>query len=73
MWAHGGPEKVNELLLAQEAAEKAKTRAATRDDLYNRSGDGWRTYQRRTGQRVLGVPLTPQSEQRDSKAPLVVS
>ena len=72
MWAHGGPEKVAELLEQQEADEKAQTQAAIRDDLYNRSGDGWRTYQRRTGQRVLGVPLTPQPEQRDSNAPLVV-
>lgn len=49
IWAHGGAEKVADLLEAQEDAEaKARTKAL-RDDLWNRSGDGWRTYQARTG------------------------
>ncbi len=71
MWAHGGPEKVAELLEGQEAAEKLQQQAAIKSELYERSGDGWRTYQARTGQRVLGTPLTPQPEQRVSTAPLV--
>ncbi len=71
MWAHGGADKVADLLEQQEEAEKAQTKAAIRADLWDRSGDGWRTYQTRTGQRVLGTALTPQSEQRVSTAPLV--
>ena len=71
MWAHGGPEKVADLLDQQDADEKAKTQAAIRSELYERSGDGWRTYQARTGQRVLGTELTPQPEQREQTAPLV--
>ena len=50
MWAHGGPDKVADMLEAQEEAEKAKIRAETRADIYNRSLDGWRSYQARTGQ-----------------------
>ncbi len=50
IWAHGGAEKVADMLEAQEDAEKKATQAAIRDDLYNRSGDAWRSYQARTGQ-----------------------
>lgn len=71
LWAHGGPDAAAALLEKQEADAAAKNVADIRADLYNRSGDGWRTYQRRTGQRVLGTPLTPQSEQRVITAPLV--
>ncbi len=49
MWAHGGPDKVADMLEAQEEAEKARIRKETRDDIYNRSLDGWRSYQARTG------------------------
>lgn len=49
MWAHGGPDKVADLLEEQEAAEKLAIQKATRDDIYNRSGDAWRSYQARTG------------------------
>jgi hypothetical protein len=49
LWAHGGADKVADMLEEQEAADKAKTQKAIRDDIYNRSGDGWRTYQARTG------------------------
>lgn len=47
--AQGGAEKVAALLEEQEDAEKAAQKKATREDLWNRSGDGWRTYQARTG------------------------
>ena len=53
MWAHGGGDKVADMLEAQEAAEKAKIKADFRDDMWNRSGDAWRSYQMRTGQRVV--------------------
>ena len=50
IWAHGGADAFADKLEAQEAAEKAATRKAIRDDLYNRSGAAWRSYQARTGQ-----------------------
>jgi hypothetical protein len=50
IWAHGGADKVADMLEVQEAQAKADNRAAIRDDIYNRSGDGWRSYQARTGQ-----------------------
>lgn len=53
MWAHGGPEKVADLLEEQEDAERKKIKAEIRDDMWNRSGDAWRSYQARTGQRVI--------------------
>ena len=49
IWAHGGADAVADMLEAQEAAEKAKIQKATRDDLWNRSGAGWKSYQARTG------------------------
>ena len=53
LWAHGGADKVADMLEAQEAAEKEKIRRQIRDDLYNRSGDAWRSYQHRTGQSTI--------------------
>jgi hypothetical protein len=49
LWRHGGADKVADLLDAQDEAERAKKRADNRDDMYNRSGDAWRSYQARTG------------------------
>lgn len=71
MWAHGGAAKVAAMLEVQEEAEKAATKAAIRDDLWNRSGDAWRSYQARTGQtsnlfKVFPTPL------QDSPAPGLV-
>jgi len=68
MWAHGGPEKVADLLEAQEAAAKVKQQKATRDDMWNRSGDAWRSYQHRTGQTSIQsrgeIKLKPRKERR---------
>ncbi len=50
LWAHGGADKVADMLEAQEDAATKATQQAIRDDLYNRSGDAWRSYQARTGQ-----------------------
>jgi hypothetical protein len=50
IWTHGGANKVADMLEAQEDAAKAANAQAIRDDLYNRSGDAWRSYQARTGQ-----------------------
>lgn len=47
--AQGGADKVADRLEAEEAAEEAARKKALRDELWNRSGDGWRTYQARTG------------------------
>ena len=71
LWTLGGPDKVADLFEAQEDKAKADIKAGIRDDLYNRSGDAWRSYQARTGQRVLGTALTPHPEQRVENAPLV--
>jgi hypothetical protein len=53
IWAHGGADKVADMLEAQEEKEKEATRAAIRDDMWNRSGDAWRSYQARTGQSTI--------------------
>lgn len=55
LWAHGGADKVADMLEAQEDAEVAQRRQVLRDDLWNRSGDAWRSYQARTGQRVINA------------------
>lgn len=47
--ALGGADKVADRLEAQEAAEAKASKDAIREDLWNRSGDGWRSYQARTG------------------------
>ena len=49
IWAHGGADKVADMLEEQEAAAKEKIRKETRDDLWNRSGAGWQTYKARVG------------------------
>lgn len=55
IWEHGGADAVADMLEAQEVAEKEALRKSIRDDLWNRSGDGWRSYQARTGQAVSNV------------------
>lgn len=51
IWAHGGAEKAADLMDAADAAKQKKLKADIRDDMYNRAGDAWRSYQARTGQR----------------------
>ncbi len=51
-WEVGGADKAADLLDQGEAAEEAANAKATRDDMWARSGQGWESYQRRTGQRV---------------------
>lgn len=67
MWAHGGPDKVADLLEAQEEAATAQTKADIRADLYNRSGDAWRTYQARTGQSTIRHNATREAQQRPGR------
>jgi hypothetical protein len=68
LWAMGGAEKVADMLEAQEAADKAKISKDIKDDLYNRSGDAWRSYQARTGASNLQFHArpTPRKEQRST-------
>jgi hypothetical protein len=72
IWAHGGADKVADMLEAQEDAAKAANSAAIRDDLYNRSGDAWRSYQSRTGQSTIRFnDYLPAKSQGNSSAPVL--
>lgn len=51
MWAVGGGEKAADLLDAADKQREDSNKKAIRDDMYARSGDAWRSYQARTGQR----------------------
>lgn len=51
IWAHGGGEKYADAADAVDEQQRQKIRQDIRDDMYNRSGDAWRSYQARTGQR----------------------
>jgi hypothetical protein len=63
IWRHGGPEKVADMLDAQDEQERAARRAQSRDDMYNRAGDAWRSYKARTGASTIRFndrrPLKP--------------
>jgi hypothetical protein len=59
LWAHGGGEKVADMLEAQEAKEVADRSKAKREELYHLSGDAWRSFQARTGQRVVNPGPSP--------------
>jgi hypothetical protein len=52
IWAHGGAEQVVDHMDESDASGRAKIKADIRDDMWNRSGDAWRSYQARTGQRT---------------------
>ncbi len=73
LWAHGGADKVADMLEEQEAAEKEKIRQATRDDIWNRSGAAWESYKARTGQnntsRYGGTLKSRQERRADQTAP----
>lgn len=51
-WAAGGGEKFADRIEHEEATAEQKRKDALKDDMYNRSGDAWRSYQARTGQRT---------------------
>jgi hypothetical protein len=69
IWAHGGAEKVADLLEAQEDAAKEAIRKKTRDDIYERSGDGWRSYQARTGQSSIKFKDNYPTKTQETPAP----
>lgn len=52
LWAHGGADAAADLLEAQEEREKQTLRQEIRDDMWNRSGDAYRSYKFRTGSAV---------------------
>ncbi len=67
-WVFKDSDAVADLLESQEDAAKAKLDAEIRDDLWNRSGDAWRSYQHRTGQSTIRTnDFQPQSGQRTSQ------
>jgi hypothetical protein len=66
-WAVGGGDKAADLLEEQEEAAKAKTAKEIHDDLYNRSGDAWRSYQARTGQSTIRHNDTRKAQPRKGR------
>jgi hypothetical protein len=52
IWAAGGAEKVADRVDGEDANEEKRIKDEVRADFYNRSGDAWRSYQARTGQRT---------------------
>lgn len=69
LWANGGPDRVADQLEAAEEEERQKIRSEIRDDIWNRSGAAWRSYQRRTGASVSLNPSTTRTGRRQ-KQPL---
>lgn len=51
IWTNGGADKVADTLDSADEAKQTKLKKDIRDDMYNHSGDAWRSYQARTGQR----------------------
>lgn len=51
IWSAGGGDSYADQADAADTAAEASKKAAIRDDMNNRSGDAWRSYQARTGQR----------------------
>lgn len=51
IWAHGGADKVVELMDAAEEADRQRILDSTRDNLRQRAKDGWNSLQARTGSR----------------------
>jgi len=52
IWAHGGGERVANMMDLNEATIESRRQAGVRDDMWMRSGQAWESYKRRTGQRV---------------------
>lgn len=69
VWAVGGAEKAADLLDEADATRERKIKQGIRDDFWNRSGDAWRSYQARTGQRTKLAPPSSKARKgrRDSR------
>ena len=65
-WAYKDGDAVADCLDARDAAKTRKIKQDIRDDMWNRSGDAWRSYQARTGQRTKLNRPTPRTERRNS-------
>ena len=52
IWAAGGGEAYANQADAADLQRETAQKDHVRDDMWNRSGDGWRSYQARTGQRT---------------------
>lgn len=68
IWAHGGADKFADQMDAADTEAKRRQHAAIRDDMWNRSGDAWRSYQARTGQRSKLTVPTPGAASRTSSS-----
>ncbi len=85
IWSHGGAEKMADKLDETDATVEERKRKLTRDDMWNRSGDAWRSYQARTGQRTklaapqakkakpVTEPRTKRSSSRTASAKIVLT
>jgi hypothetical protein len=51
IWAAGGADVYADQADAADTQRENKQKALIRDDMWNRSGDAWRSYQARTGRR----------------------
>jgi hypothetical protein len=73
LWAHGGADKVADMLEAQEAAEEARVKAQIRSDIWDRSADAWESYKARVGanntSRYGGTLKSRQERRTDETAP----
>ena len=73
IWAAGGADAYADQADAADAQVKEKQKQAIKDDMYHRSGDGWRSYQARTGQRsktYVGSSRREQSGAHVNSSPL---
>ena len=66
MWAVGGGEKAADIMDEQDAKREAAVKKQTRDDMWNRSGDAWRSYKARTGQTTRPTLQGPRRERRNT-------
>lgn len=65
IWAAGGAEAFADKADANDAADEQQIRDTTRADMYNRSGDAWRSYQLRTGAATAHGGTVAQATRRD--------
>lgn len=73
IWAHGGGDAMADQFDAVDDKAKAKVKADIRDDMWNRSGDAWRSYQARTGQRTAYRAPAQAPRERGATAPTAPS
>jgi len=67
VWTHGGSEKVANLIDAQDVKTEEAKAAAVKADMWNRSGEGWKSYQARTGQSTIRYNDTRQAQPRKGR------